>query len=164
MCVLCVTFVSSTVNIVTVYTNWYSCQQKNDVWYAMASFPENFADLLAEHGWNQNVAAEKLGVSQANISRWLSGEREPGLTALIQIAHGLGVTVDELLGSSGTTKLKSRMLGSKSGPTERVPPVFKKFKTRFRAVDPVLRDFMVGQIRALFGPEAKQILAWLNTP
>jgi transcriptional regulator with XRE-family HTH domain len=129
----------------------------------MASFPQNFANLLAEHGWNQNVAAEKLGVSQANVSRWLAGEREPGLTAVIQIAQGLGVTVDELLGSSGTAKLKSRMLGTKSVSTERVPPAFKNFKTRFRAADPVLRDFMVGQIRALFGPEVKQVLAWLNT-
>jgi len=130
----------------------------------MASFSQNFAGLLAEQGWNQNVAAEKLGVSQANVSRWLAGEREPGLAALIQIAHGLSVTVDELLGGSGATKLKSRMLGTKSAAdqSKRFPSAFQKFKTRFRAADPPLRDFMTGQIRALFGPESREILAWLN--
>ena len=131
----------------------------------MPSFLETFRHLLEKRGWNQKEAAEKLGVSQANVSRWLSGEREPGLAALVQIAYGLGVTVDELLGRSEISRVKSQGLRSISTGhhSELLPSAtLKKFKTRFRASDPALRDFMSGQVRALFGPGAKKILAWLN--
>ena len=133
----------------------------------MKSFCENFGILLKKRGWNQKEAAERLGVSQANISRWLSGEREPGLTALIQIAYGLEVTVDELLGRSEVSKLKSRHLSTTSGehePAEFPSETLRQFKTRYVTADPNLREFMSGQVRALFGLDAQQIIKWLNTP
>ena len=133
----------------------------------MKSFRENFGILLKKRGWNQKEAAERLGVSQANISRWLSGEREPGLTALVQIAYGLGVTVDELLGRSEVSKLKSRHLSAASceyEPEDFPSETLRQFKMRFVTADPDLREFMSGQVRALFGPDAKKIIAWLNTP
>ncbi len=60
---------------------------------------------------NLRRRAEKLGISNAEVARradlsdrrygnYVSGRREPDLATLIRIARVLGVSVDELVGSS----------------------------------------------------------------
>ena len=49
---------------------------------------------------SQSKLAKDSGVSQAQISRLLSGEQHPGLLTLTKLATALGVTIPELLGES----------------------------------------------------------------
>ena len=58
----------------------------------MANFGERLARLIHERGWTQVEAAEKLGVSQALISHYLSGKREPLPRTISHLAERLGVT------------------------------------------------------------------------
>jgi transcriptional regulator with XRE-family HTH domain len=45
----------------------------------------------------QASVAARIGVTQAGVSRWESGERDPGVTGLIRIAEALGVPASSLL-------------------------------------------------------------------
>ena len=130
----------------------------------MGIFSIRLAALLKERGLKQTEAARVLGESQANISRWLSGDNEPTLTKAVEVAARLGVHIAEF---TVTSKFKSKIgrHPSTAHPIDQLPTVaLKHFKTRFRTADPNLREFMSGQVRALFGSDAKKIMAWLNTP
>lgn len=52
----------------------------------------------------QKAAAEKIGVSRQNISKWISGATTPDVDTLCRIADAYGVTTDYLL---GRTKAKT---------------------------------------------------------
>lgn len=135
----------------------------------MGNFPVRLAALLKAKGLKQVDAARVLGESQANVSRWLSGANEPTLTKAVEIAARLGVPVTELTGEvpSEISKIKAQVgrCVSAAHQIDQLPAAsLKKFRNRFRAADPDLRNFMSAQVRALFGPDAKKILAWLNAP
>jgi len=53
--------------------------------------------LYKESNLNQVDFAAKTGLTQASVSRYLSGSR-PNLEAIFKIAVGCGVSVDWLLG------------------------------------------------------------------
>jgi hypothetical protein len=87
---------------------------------------------------------------------------------LEHIAAKLGVPVAAFLGGTRLEKLDmgSETASVASGPSkaEKLPiSSLRSFKTRFGNADPNLRGFMIAQVRALFGPDARKILAWLNT-
>ena len=67
----------------------------------MSDFADNLRTLIDQRGWTQQQAADAIGVSQANISRWLSENHEPSADVLIRIAKVFGVTLEELLRGSG---------------------------------------------------------------
>jgi transcriptional regulator with XRE-family HTH domain len=56
------------------------------------------AAALKDRGWNQVQAAKQLGVSQALVSAYLRGEREPLLSTAARIAGVLGLSLDPLAG------------------------------------------------------------------
>lgn len=49
-------------------------------------------------GLNQPELAQKIGTSQANISRWERGEVLPNIDFCVQLANCFGITLEELLG------------------------------------------------------------------
>lgn len=49
-------------------------------------------------GWTQAELARRSGTTQQAIQRYESGEREPRVSAVINIADALGVTISYLLG------------------------------------------------------------------
>ena len=49
---------------------------------------------------SQRQAAEAIGCSQGNYSRYETGEREPSIELLIKMAAVFGVSVDYLIGRS----------------------------------------------------------------
>ena len=53
---------------------------------------------MSIYDMTQNELAEKTGLTAAAISRYISGEREPKIIAVVKIANALGVSTDELLG------------------------------------------------------------------
>ena len=63
-------------------------------------FPRKLSQLRRERGLNQKSAAEKLGVSQALLSHYENGAREPGLDFVVNAAAFYEVSTDFLLGVS----------------------------------------------------------------
>ena len=65
-----------------------------------ADFPRTLSLLRKERGCSQKAAAEALGISQALLSHYEKGIREPGLEFLCRAAGYYGVSCDYLLGRS----------------------------------------------------------------
>lgn len=47
---------------------------------------------------SQRQLAEKVGISQGNISRWEKGETVPNIEFCIRLADFYGISLDELVG------------------------------------------------------------------
>ncbi|MDR1736902.1 MAG: helix-turn-helix domain-containing protein [Oscillospiraceae bacterium] len=61
-------------------------------------FSRILAQLRAERGISQRAAASDLNISQALLSHYENGAREPGFAFLVRAADYYGVSVDFLLG------------------------------------------------------------------
>ena len=55
-------------------------------------------ELREEHGLTQQQLAERMGVTQAAVARWESGENKLNSENLIKLADILNTTTDALLG------------------------------------------------------------------
>ena len=64
-------------------------------------FCENLARLRREKGVSQRKAASDLNISQALLSHYENGAREPGLAFVCRACDYYGVTADFLLGRTG---------------------------------------------------------------
>ena len=62
---------------------------------------KRISESLAKRGMTQKELAERLGVSDGALSRYISGEREPKPGMVANIATALGTTSDYLLGIEG---------------------------------------------------------------
>ena len=63
-------------------------------------FSRTLSLLRKERGVSQRVAAADLGVSQALLSHYENGAREPGLYFVCRVCDYYNVTADYLLGRS----------------------------------------------------------------
>lgn len=68
---------------------------------------ERIARLRREQGITQQDLAEKLGVTQPNISEYERGAYVPNATMIVRLAEILGVSADELLGMKPLKPKKS---------------------------------------------------------
>ena len=64
------------------------------------SFPETLSALRRGKNINQRTAAAELGISQALLSHYENGAREPGLSFVCRACDYYGVSADYLLGRS----------------------------------------------------------------
>ncbi len=64
------------------------------------SFPETLSALRRERNISQRCAAAELGISQALLSHYENGAREPGLGFVCRACDYYGVSADFLLGRS----------------------------------------------------------------
>ena len=64
------------------------------------SFPEILSALRREKNISQRSAAAELGISQALLSHYENGAREPGLGFVCRACDYYGVSADYLLGRS----------------------------------------------------------------
>ena len=64
------------------------------------SFPETLSALRKGRNISQWQAAAELGISQALLSHYENGAREPGLSFVCRACDYYGVTADYLLGRS----------------------------------------------------------------
>ena len=62
------------------------------------AFAENIGRLRRGSGQSQREAAAGLGISQALLSHYENGSREPGLDFVVRVCDYYGVTADFLLG------------------------------------------------------------------
>jgi len=65
------------------------------------NFPEILSALRKGRHISQREAAAALGISQALLSHYENGAREPGLSFVCRACEYYGVTADYLLGRSG---------------------------------------------------------------
>ena len=62
------------------------------------AFAENMGALRRERGLSQREAASGLGISQALLSHYENGAREPGLDFVVRACGYYGVSADYMLG------------------------------------------------------------------
>ena len=62
------------------------------------AFSQNLKHALEMKGVSQRELAKRTGITEASISRYISGEREPRAYTLSKIASVLHMTMDELIG------------------------------------------------------------------
>ena len=61
-------------------------------------FSETMSELRRKKGASQRTAAADLGISQALLSHYENGAREPGLDFVCRAREYYGVSADHLLG------------------------------------------------------------------
>lgn len=74
------------------------------------TFPETLSLLRHERGINQRQAAAELNISQALLSHYENGAREPGLAFICRACDYYGVTADYMLCRSDEPDGKSRTI------------------------------------------------------
>ena len=62
------------------------------------SIPERLVAIREQHGYTRKRLAEELGKPYTTITKYETGEREPGHDYIVRIAKKFGVTTDYLLG------------------------------------------------------------------
>lgn len=63
----------------------------------LRTFANNLVYFMHGAGMTQEMLARATGLTQASISRYVTGTQMPGIRAVVNIAHALGITVDELI-------------------------------------------------------------------
>ena len=64
----------------------------------MKEFGTRLEQIMKMKGYTQKKLAEESGLTEAAISRYIAGQREPKAIAIVNIARVLNVTADDLLG------------------------------------------------------------------
>lgn len=126
----------------------------------MDSFSNQFRKLLASRRWNQAKAASELGLTQSQISDYLSGKSEPYLSTAMAVAKKLGVSLDELSGI-GPSKF---VVQEDSTVYLAEPPYYRwveRLKRRWQRKG-TTRAEMELAIRILFPDDADKMIDWLN--
>ncbi|MGD1019177.1 MAG: helix-turn-helix transcriptional regulator [Verrucomicrobiia bacterium] len=124
----------------------------------MSDFADNLRTLMAKRGWNQLEAAAALGVSQANISRWLSQGHEPSADILIRIAKAFRVSLDELLRAPGPA-----MRGARAQSESVIWPTrwFRQLRITWQRY-PKERHRIETALDLGWPNQKKEIIAWLK--
>ena len=78
-------------------------------------FAAVFADLRRKAGYSQRYAAEALGISQALLSHYEKGIREPRLDFVEKACRFYGVSADRMLGMRGAVKAPSAAAKAAAG-------------------------------------------------
>lgn len=66
----------------------------------LATFGRRLRSLRQDRGLSQHKLSSLTGMRDSEISRYERGLRDPQLTTLLRLAHGLGVAPGELLDPS----------------------------------------------------------------
>ena len=61
-------------------------------------FDKRLSQLLRENNMAQKELAEKIGVSQAIVTYWVKGQRQPTAENIYEVAKALETSSDYLLG------------------------------------------------------------------
>lgn len=64
--------------------------------YAKA-FGEHLKNLLKEKGMTQVELARRAGVTEASVSRYISGQRSPRITQAYRMAWAIGIDMNTLI-------------------------------------------------------------------
>ena len=67
---------------------------------------DRLSEMLIKRGMTQKEFAEKVGVTQATMSRYISGNRIPRATVVTEMAQILGVSLGYLMGEDEAEKVE----------------------------------------------------------
>lgn len=62
------------------------------------AFGERLSMLIESHGYTVKTLSEEIGMTQATLSRYTTGGRNPDISYILKIAEFFQVSVDWLLG------------------------------------------------------------------
>jgi len=127
----------------------------------MNTFSNQLRKLLTAKQWNQVRAASELGVTQSQISDYLSGKSEPYLGTAVAVAKKLGVSLDELSGISPSRSVVREGIAA-YGRDEPFTEWVERLKRQWRRKG-ASRAEMELAIRILFPDDADKVIAWLNS-
>ncbi len=88
-----------------------------------AEFSRTLSLLRQERGVSQRTAAAVLGISQALLSHYENGIREPGLSFVVRACDYYGVSADFLLGRTLSRDVHQRATGTDAGIDPAVTPL-----------------------------------------
>jgi len=81
-----------------------------------SAFAQVFSSLRRERGLSQRKAAADLGISQALLSHYENGVREPRLDFVVKACEYYGVSADHILGRTSSKSNPLASGGSELGP------------------------------------------------
>lgn len=89
-------------------------------------FGSRVADNLNRLGMTQAELARRVGLKTSTLGNYITGIREPGIEVIVQIAHALDVSTDQLLGAryDGTERHDGSFNHSFAGMAEDAPKMF----------------------------------------
>lgn len=61
-------------------------------------FNERVRKYMDKNGYSQKQLSKLSGITEASMSKYLSGERTPRIDVVVSLAKALGISVDELIG------------------------------------------------------------------
>ena len=70
--------------------------------------PVRLRSLMQQRGLSLTALASRSGIAVSSISRYLSGKQVPGAKALTSLASALGVSLEELTGSTEVPELSAK--------------------------------------------------------
>jgi transcriptional regulator with XRE-family HTH domain len=139
--------------------------------YLPGKVRERIQDLMKERGVTQTDLSEKLGISVATISRFISGKTDKlGDENLINIARAFDVSTDFLLGESDEPDRKNYDIGelglsvqaARNLYTQRVDPrVVNRLleHPRFEVVTHLVADYFEGTLAAGYAAQNQLLTA-----
>lgn len=132
----------------------------------MATFGENFQQLLRARGLTQEAAARLLGIKQSVVSYYCNLERAPRHGTMLNIADRLGISPAELKREKESSGKRTHV--SSKVVTAAVPPEYRALigaldglRTRWKK-KPVERETIMHLLAALFPDDVDRIVSWLN--
>lgn len=111
----------------------------------MHNFPDRLRSIMSSFDLNQARLAELLGMKQAAVSRWLSGDADMPQSTAMAIQAALGVRWQWLLNGTGSIYLEQV---TKSLPFEihRIADIFSQISSSDRAkILAYAEGFMIGK-------------------
>ena len=93
------------------------------------SFPETLAALRRAKNINQRLAAAELGISQALLSHYENGAREPGLNFVCRACDYYGVSADYLLCRSDISDPEHKIRNSSLELIDSMQAIIDKART-----------------------------------
>lgn len=76
----------------------------------MNTIGERIFDLMKKNGYNQRELANKIGATEAAMSRWIKNEREPRISVIAKLTTVLNTTADYLITGKELTDEESKIL------------------------------------------------------
>ena len=76
-------------------------------------FAENLREIMKEKGISQQTLAQIVGVSDASVSFWLSGQKYPSPGKVQKIADFLGVRKSQLIDKNPPVSFRVELILSK---------------------------------------------------
>lgn len=92
------------------------------------SIPERLVEIREKNGYTRKRLADELGRPYRTITKYETGERDPGHSYIVEIAKKFGVTTDYILGASDLVEAstKNSPSAAEAAPEEEVSRIFDK--------------------------------------